>query len=410
MLKLLHSQLRRVSYESFHRLEVSSISRQVQLSRLIHTSTNDKKINEQFRAQLDNLGKNPSSEKEVSKLGLVKYMKKYRQYAQFSYRDYKIPKAPQGISISCTRDVIYTKLEEENKITSSSSLKDKTKKQLTTAIQEVRSNRAIKKAIKGFHKRRFPGEAHKIYLEAHKLLNTENWGIADKESTEDRLHELVTEHAYVGMVEGLDNKTIVWKFVQSIEAPVVVSIAHTPMLEEDNLYAQIVVRFHTKQILAVYDRFGRLMHGNADVPRNVLENVVFERHLSDNEGQWRIHAKLPSVAYEREPLKRTVAAIKKQPITSEQQSWHEQEKEVHPEIYYPEREWLMEEKENEKLINKDKRMYWRKKQKKLALRKLGYGLTRMRGKARRLTNKKKEKVEELRKQGKLPQPPKNLEE
>lgn len=50
------------------------------------------------------------------------------------------------------------------------------------------------------------------------------------------------------MVEGLDNKTIVWKFVQSIEAPVVVSIAHTPMLEEDNLYAQIVVRFHTKQV------------------------------------------------------------------------------------------------------------------------------------------------------------------
>lgn len=50
------------------------------------------------------------------------------------------------------------------------------------------------------------------------------------------------------MVEGLDNKTIVWKFVHSIEAPVVVSIAHTPMLEEDNLYAQIVVRFHTKQV------------------------------------------------------------------------------------------------------------------------------------------------------------------
>lgn len=30
-------------------------------------------------------------------------------------------------------------MEEENKITSSSSLKDKTKKQLTTAIQEARS-------------------------------------------------------------------------------------------------------------------------------------------------------------------------------------------------------------------------------------------------------------------------------
>merc|ERR1712096_433855 len=255
-----------------------------------HTSTNNNKINEEFRHQLDNLGKNPASEAEVAKLGLVKYMKKYRQYAQFSYRDYKIPKAPQGISISCTRDVIYTKMEE------------------------------------------------------------------------------------------------------------------------DNLYAQVVVRFHTKQILAVYDRFGRLMYGNADISRNVLENVVFERHLSDNEGQWRIHAKLPSEAYEREPLKKTVATIKKQPIRSEQEQWHEQEKEVHPEIYYPDREWLIKENEREKLVNKSTRMYWRKKRKAQALQKMGYGLTRMRRKARRLTDKKKQKIDELRKMGKLPQPPKNFED
>jgi len=410
MFKLLQGQLRRFAYRSAHKLEVSYKSGQFQLNSLIHTSTNNNKINEEFRHQLDNLGKNPASEAEVAKLGLVKYMKKYRQYAQFSYRDYKIPKAPQGISISCTRDVIYTKMEEENKITASSSLKDKTKKQLTTAIQEARSNRAIKKAVKGFHKRRFPGEAHKIYLEVHNLLNTDNWGISERESTEDRLHELVTEYAYAGMVEGLDNKTIVWKFLHSIEAPVVVSIAHTPMLEEDNLYAQVVVRFHTKQILAVYDRFGRLMYGNADISRNVLENVVFERHLSDNEGQWRIHAKLPSEAYEREPLKKTVATIKKQPIRSEQEQWHEQEKEVHPEIYYPDREWLIKENEREKLVNKSTRMYWRKKRKAQALQKMGYGLTRMRRKARRLTDKKKQKIDELRKMGKLPQPPKNFED
>lgn len=36
----------------------------------------------------------------------------------------------------------------------------------------------------------------------------------------------------------------------------------------------------------------------------------------------------------------------------------------------------MEEKENDKLINKDKRTYWRKKRKEQALRKMGYGLTR----------------------------------
>jgi len=44
--------------------------------------------------------------------------------------------------------------------------------------------------------------------------------------------------------------------------------------------------------LAVYDRFGRLIHGNPVVAKDVLEYVVFEKYLSSIYGIWRMHAKI----------------------------------------------------------------------------------------------------------------------
>ena len=44
--------------------------------------------------------------------------------------------------------------------------------------------------------------------------------------------------------------------------------------------------------MALYDRFGRLMYGSPSVPRDVLDYVVFEKHISDDAGRWRMHAKL----------------------------------------------------------------------------------------------------------------------
>lgn len=46
------------------------------------------------------------------------------------------------------------------------------------------------------------------------------------------------------------------------------------------------------QILAVYDRFGRLMQGSETVPKDVLEYLVFEKHLANEYGKWRIHDKI----------------------------------------------------------------------------------------------------------------------
>ena len=42
----------------------------------------------------------------------------------------------------------------------------------------------------------------------------------------------------------------------------------------------------------MYDRFGRLMHGSEVVGKDVLEYVVFEKHIANTYGTWRIHDKI----------------------------------------------------------------------------------------------------------------------
>lgn len=46
------------------------------------------------------------------------------------------------------------------------------------------------------------------------------------------------------------------------------------------------------QMLAVYDRFGRLMYGSEILAKDVLEYVIYEKHITNRYGEWRIHAKI----------------------------------------------------------------------------------------------------------------------
>ena len=39
-------------------------------------------------------------------------------------------------------------------------------------------------------------------------------------------------------------------------------------------------------------RFGRLLHGNENIAKDVLEYCVFEKHLSNVYGVWRLHSKI----------------------------------------------------------------------------------------------------------------------
>uniref|UniRef100_A0A8C9N6Q2 39S ribosomal protein L45, mitochondrial n=1 Tax=Serinus canaria TaxID=9135 RepID=A0A8C9N6Q2_SERCA len=61
------------------------------------------------------------------------------------------------------------------------------------------------------------------------------------------------------------------------------------------------------QTLAIYDRFGRLMYGGEEIPKDVLEYVVFERYLVNPYGTWRMHGKIiPEWAPPKDPIIKTV--------------------------------------------------------------------------------------------------------
>ncbi|NXW55513.1 RM45 protein, partial [Eurystomus gularis] len=122
-----------------------------------------------------------------------------------------------------------------------------------------------------------------------------------------KLHSLVTERCYPEMVRGNRYKTIRWSFVESLEPPRVVHVRCNSIVNRGNLYGQVTVRMHTRQILAIYDRFGRLMYGGEQVPKDVLEYVVFERYLANPYGTWRMHGKIvPEWAPPKDPIIKTV--------------------------------------------------------------------------------------------------------
>eukprot|EP00070_Physeter_catodon_P047015 XP_028353909.1 39S ribosomal protein L45, mitochondrial [Physeter catodon] len=126
-------------------------------------------------------------------------------------------------------------------------------------------------------------------------------------SDHDRLHTLVTENCFPDMVWDIKYKTVRWNFVESLEPPQVVQVRCSSLLNQGNTYGQVTIRMHTRQTLAIYDRFGRLMYGQEDVPKDVLEYVVFEKHLVNPYGSWRMHGKIiPPWAPPKQPIHKTV--------------------------------------------------------------------------------------------------------
>ncbi|KAL3205125.1 hypothetical protein MRX96_040881 [Rhipicephalus microplus] len=125
----------------------------------------------------------------------------------------------------------------------------------------------------------FADVAQDLYVEAHKALANRD---------EEKLQDLVTEHCYPIIMENIERKTLRWQF--------------------------ITMRFHSQQTLAVYDRFGRLMHGSEAIIKDVLEYVVFEKHISNVYGTWRLHSKIiPDWQPPKEPMRKTFVKPKEQP-------------------------------------------------------------------------------------------------
>ncbi|XP_011141504.1 probable 39S ribosomal protein L45, mitochondrial isoform X2 [Harpegnathos saltator] len=177
--------------------------------------------------------------------------------------------APEG-------DGKYSAITKEGAKQKYSFLKKKSKSLL--AIRKIKS---FDDMFKTSH---FIEEAIDIYKKAYEAL-------AAKEG-EEKLLQYVTETAYPKMIHNMMDKTIHWKFLESLEPARVVHMRTTDVITKENVFAQITVRFHTQQILAIYDRFGRLIQGSEILRKDVLEYIVFEKHLANEYGIWRIHGKI----------------------------------------------------------------------------------------------------------------------
>lgn len=188
--------------------------------------------------------------------------------------------------ISCTGGIFeaYVPPEGDGKksIISTTGAKQKLEflEKKSKSLMAVRKIRSYEET---FNTDDFGAEAQEIYIKAHTHM-------AAKEKYQIR--EFVSERCYPEMMHNVKDKTIRWKFLQSLEPPRVVHARCTEVITKENQFAQVTVRFHSQQMLAIYDRFGRLMHGSEILTKDVLEYVVFEKHISNEYGKWRLHDKI----------------------------------------------------------------------------------------------------------------------
>ncbi|XP_018533000.1 39S ribosomal protein L45, mitochondrial [Lates calcarifer] len=208
------------------------------------------------------------------------------------------------INISCTAGVFDPYVPPEGDARLSTLSKEGLKQRAEQIRQSATSQLAIRKIKEHdslFKTRDFAERAQEIFVEAHNALTQFN---------KEKLHSLVTERCYPEMTRGNRYKTIRWSFIESLEPPRVVHARCTDMVAKGNVYGQVTVRMHSRQTLAIYDRFGRLMLGSEEQPKDVLEYLVIERHLVNPYGRWRLHGKIvPSWAPAKDPIIKTVMIL-----------------------------------------------------------------------------------------------------
>ncbi|XP_022913098.1 large ribosomal subunit protein mL45 [Onthophagus taurus] len=265
---------------------------------------------------------------KVIKIDLPKYNEKFEDLSEEEVRSKLkeqglLPPRPwveRQFHLSCTGGVFepYVPPEGDGKVSVITT--EGAKQNIELLSKKTRSMMAIRK-IRSFEEEFdttiFCKQANDIYIKSHQALMS-----GDKRI----LRELVTERAYPEIRHNIYLKTIDWKFIKEIEPPRIVHARCTDIITKENIFAQVTVRFHTQQSLAIYDRFGRLMHGSKIIAKDVLEYVVFEKHLANEYGSWRIHDKIiPEWMPPKEPSTVTFKQIAEVVSTKEVE---EKEKEV----------------------------------------------------------------------------------
>lgn len=185
----------------------------------------------------------------------------------------------------CTLSIIdpYKPHEGEGKY----SLLEKVKTPFLSGKDMIKSRREVSaiRTFEGedFDLKEFAKQSTSIYVKAHEV-------IAQKD--EKKVFDYVTEACFPLMTAGLNHHTVHWKYLGDVEPPKAIQVRSGDLISKGNKYAQITVKMYTKQMMAIYDRHGRLVHGSPTDVKEVLEYIVFEKYLADEYGLWRIHGRI----------------------------------------------------------------------------------------------------------------------
>lgn len=196
------------------------------------------------------------------------------------------PYSERPLYVSCSREIFDSYVVPEGDGKFSFISRKGAQQKLDTLQHKGQSMVAIRKIKQYdylFNLQFFPEDALNIYLRAHEALTKKDI---------NALRNTVTECALPTITLDIFNKTIRWKYLRSLEPPRIVHARCESLITDTNLFGQVTVRFHSQQSLAIYDRFGRLMQGSEILTKDVLEYVVFEKHVSNEYGAWRIHGKI----------------------------------------------------------------------------------------------------------------------
>ncbi|KAG7232637.1 hypothetical protein INR49_008280 [Caranx melampygus] len=193
------------------------------------------------------------------------------------------------INIACTAGIFdaYIPPEGDARLSalSKEGLKQRTEQIRQTAASQL-AIRKIKEHDSEFSTKNFAERAQEIFIEAHNALTQFN---------KEKLHSLVTERCYPEMTRGNRFKTIRWSFIESLEPPKVVHARCPDMVSKGNLYGQVTVRMHSKQVRAE-------IHG-LDFVSPVQVLAPPRQPLRP----WRLHGKIvPSWAPAKDPVIKTV--------------------------------------------------------------------------------------------------------
>jgi hypothetical protein len=141
-----------------------------------------------------------------------------------------------------------------------------------------------KTGFTNFSTKTFGKTAESVYVEAYDALVKRD---------RKKLHRYITENAFTKLWPDVEKRSVEWELLEFKDQSKVVSVRCSDHpYGSGNLIAQLIVRMHSVQKLAIYDRFGHLLLGSSTEPKECLEYVVFENHIADSDGVWRLHDKV----------------------------------------------------------------------------------------------------------------------